>query len=152
MTEPSYSGTEVIKDYGKKQVETGALIVYTSADSVFQIAAHEDVVPLEDLYHYCKIARKILTGEYGVGRVIARPFTGEYPNYVRTANRHDFSLVSPADTMLDVLEKNGFDTISIGKIYDIFAGKGIQKSVPTKENKDGVGRWFELQKEDFNGI
>lgn len=147
-----YSGTEVIKDYGKKQVETGALIVYTSADSVFQIAAHEDVVPLEDLYHYCKIARKILTGEYGVGRVIARPFTGEYPNYVRTANRHDFSLVSPADTMLDVLEKNGFDTISIGKIYDIFAGKGIQKSVPTKENKDGVGRWFELQKEDFNGI
>lgn len=147
-----YSGTEVIKDYGKEQVETGALIVYTSADSVFQIAAHEDVVPLEELYDYCRIARKILVGEHGVGRVIARPFTGEYPNYVRTANRHDFSLVPPADTMLDVLERNGFDTISIGKIYDIFAGKGIQKSTPTKGNTDGIGRWFEQQKEDFNGI
>lgn len=147
-----YSGTEVIKDYGKEQVETGALIVYTSADSVFQIAAHEDVVPLEELYDYCRIARKILVEEHGVGRVIARPFTGEYPNYVRTANRHDFSLVPPADTMLDVLERNGFDTISIGKIYDIFAGKGIQKSTPTKGNTDGIGRWFEQQKEDFNGI
>lgn len=147
-----YSGTEVIKDYGKEQVETGALIVYTSADSVFQIAAHEDVVPLEELYDCCRIARKILVGEHGVGRVIARPFTGEYPNYVRTANRHDFSLVPPADTMLDVLERNGFDTISIGKIYDIFAGKGIQKSTPTKGNTDGIGRWFEQQKEEFDGI
>ena len=147
-----YSGTEVIKDYGKEQVETGALIVYTSADSVFQIAAHEDVVPLEELYNYCRIARKILVGEHGVGRVIARPFTGEYPNYVRTANRHDFSLIPPKDTMLDILDENGFDTISIGKIYDIFAGKGIQKSIPTKGNTDGIRRWFEEQKEDFNGI
>lgn len=147
-----YSGTEVIKDYGKEQVETGALIVYTSADSVFQIAAHEDVVPLEELYNYCRIARKILVGEHGVGRVIARPFIGEYPNYVRTANRHDFSLIPPKDTMLDVLDKNGFDAISIGKIYDIFAGRGIKKSIPTKGNTDGIGCWFEEQKEDFNGI
>lgn len=147
-----YSGTEVIAEYGKEHVETGALIVYTSADSVFQIAAHEDIVPVEELYRYCETARKILTGKHGVGRVIARPFTGEYPNYVRTPRRHDFSLVPPADTMLDVLEKEGFDTISIGKIYDIFAGKGIKKSTPTKGNTDGIQRLFEAQESDFNGI
>ena len=147
-----YSGTEVIKEYGKEHVETGDLIVYTSADSVFQIAAHESVVPVEELYRYCKIAREILTGKHGVGRVIARPFTGEYPNYERTPKRHDFSLVPPSDTMLDVLKRNHFDVISIGKIYDIFAGKGINKSTPTKGNTDGIKRWFEQQKEDFNGI
>ena len=145
-----YSGTEVIKEYGKEHVETGDLIVYTSADSVFQIAAHESVVPVEELYRYCKIAREILTGKHGVGRVIARPFTGEYPNYERTPKRHDFSLVPPSDTMLDVLERNHFDVIS--KIYDIFAGKGINKSTPTKGNTDGIKRWFEQQEEDFNGI
>ena len=138
-----YSGTEVIKEYGKEHVETGDLIVYTSADSVFQIAAHESVVPVEELYRYCKIAREILTGKHGVGRVIARPFTGEYPNYERTPKRHDFSLV---------LKRNHFDVISIGKIYDIFAGKGISKSISTKGNTDGIKRLFEQQEEDFNGI
>ena len=138
-----YSGTEVIKEYGKEHVETGDLIVYTSADSVFQIAAHESVVPVEELYRYCKIAREILTGKHGVGRVIARPFTGEYPNYERTPKRHDFSLVPPSDTMLDVLKRNHFDVISIGKIYDIFAGKGISKSISTKGNTDGIKRLFE---------
>lgn len=147
-----YSGTEVIADYGKEHVETGKLIVYTSADSVFQIAAHEDVVPVETLYRYCKIARSLLVGEHGVGRVIARPFTGEYPNYIRTPRRHDFSLVPPGTTMLDVLKDKGFDTISIGKIYDIFAGKGIEKSIPTKGNTDGIGRMLAMQKVDFNGI
>ena len=147
-----YSGTEVIKEYGKEHVETGDLIVYTSADSVFQIAAHESVVPVEELYRYCKIAREILTGKHGVGRVIARPFTGEYPNYERTPKRHDFSLVPPSDTMLDVLKRNHFDVISIGKIYDIFAGKGISKSISTKGNTDGIKRLFEQQEEDFNGI
>ena len=143
-----YSGTEVIKEYGKEHVETGDLIVYTSADSVFQIAAHESVVPVEELYRYCKIAREILTGKHGVGRVIARPFTG----YERTPKRHDFSLVPPSDTMLDVLKRNHFDVISIGKIYDIFAGKGISKSISTKGNTDGIKRLFEQQEEDFNGI
>ena len=117
-----YSGTEVIKDFGKEHVDTGALIVYTSADSVFQIAAHEDVVPVKELYRYCEIARKILTGKYGVGRVIARPFVGSYPDFVRTDNRHDFSLTPPGDTMLDLIKRKGLDTIGVGKIYDIFNG------------------------------
>lgn len=147
-----YSGTEVIEKYGKEHVETGALIVYTSADSVFQIAAHEDVVPVEELYRYCEIARNILTGEHGVGRVIARPFTGEYPNYVRTPRRHDFSLVPPKTIMMDVIQEKGLDTISIGKIYDIFAGKGVSKSIPTKGNTDGINRLFEAQEMDFNGL
>lgn len=118
-----YSGTEVIKDFGKEHMETGALIVYTSADSVFQIAAHEDIVPIEKLYEYCEIAREMLQGDWGVGRVIARPFEGEYP-FKRTSRRHDYSLTPPKPTMLDLLKKNGFDTISIGKIYDIFAEIG----------------------------
>lgn len=147
-----YSGTEVIKKYGREHVETGKLIVYTSADSVFQIAAHEDVVPVEELYKYCKIAREMLTGKHGVGRVIARPFTGEAPNFVRTPRRHDFSLVPPSDTMLDELKDNGFDTISIGKIYDIFAGKGLTQSIPTQGNTEGIQRMFEMQQKDFNGI
>ena len=109
-------------------------------------------MPVEELYRYCKIAREILTGKHGVGRVIARPFTGEYPNYERTPKRHDFSLVPPSDTMLDVLKRNHFDVISIGKIYDIFAGKGISKSISTKGNTDGIKRLFEQQEEDFNGI
>ncbi|MGI6069221.1 MAG: phosphopentomutase [Blautia sp.] len=147
-----YSGTEVIAEYGKQHVETGDLIVYTSADSVFQIAAHEDVVPVEQLYEYCRIAREILTGEHGVGRVIARPFAGEYPEYYRTPRRHDFSLIPPGDTILDVLERNGYDTISIGKIFDIFAGKGIRESIPTKNNADGIDRLLEMQKRDFHGL
>ena len=118
----------------------------------FQIAAHEEVVPLDDLYHYCKIARKILKGEHGVGRVIARPFVGEYPDYKRTPHRHDFSLIPPKTTMLDCLCEAGLDTIGIGKIYDIFAGKGIQKTTSIVNNTDGMRKTLETLKEDFNGI
>ena len=146
-----YSGTEVIKDYGEEHIRTGKLIVYTSADSVFQIAAHEDVVPTETLYEYCTIARGLLTGEHAVGRVIARPFAGEYPFY-RTPDRHDFSLVPPRQTMLDLLKKNGFDVISVGKIYDIFAGKGITEKHLTKDNDDGMKTLSMLVKKDFNGL
>lgn len=146
-----YSGTEVIKDYGEEHIKTGALIVYTSADSVFQIAAHEEVVPVKELYRYCEIAREILVGDHGVGRVIARPFTGEYP-FTRTANRHDFSLVPPKDTMLDLLKNSGYETVSVGKIYDIFAGKGLSESNRTVSNANGMEVTLELQKRDFNGL
>ncbi|MGN0744666.1 MAG: phosphopentomutase [Christensenellales bacterium] len=146
-----YSGTEVIKDFGKESVETGALIVYTSADSVFQIAAHEDVVPVHTLYEYCEIARDILQGEHGVGRVIARPFTGEWP-YARTSNRHDFSLVPPRTTMLDLLKESGFATISVGKIYDIFAGKSVSESNRTTSNTHGMEVTLDIQKRDFEGL
>ncbi len=146
-----YSGTEVIKDYGEEHIKTGALIVYTSADSVFQIAAHEEVVPVKELYRYCEIAREILVGDHGVGRVIARPFTGEYP-FTRTANRHDFSLVPPKETMLDLLKNSGYETISVGKIYDIFAGKGLSESNRTCSNANGMEVTLELQKRDFNGL
>jgi phosphopentomutase len=146
------SGTEAIAEYGQQHVASGDLIVYTSADSVFQVAAHESIVPLEQLYHYCKIAREILTGPHGVGRVIARPFTGDDPNFVRTTNRHDYSLVPSKDTMLDILGQHGYDTISVGKIFDIFAGKGITRSLPTKGNTDGINKTLELQSEDFNGL
>lgn len=147
-----YSGTEVIKDYGRQHIKEKALIVYTSADSVFQIAAHEDVVPVEELYRVCEIARNILQGEHGVGRVIARPFTGEYPNYVRTSNRHDFSLKPPKDTMLDIMMRNGLDTIGVGKINDIFAGKGISEFVRTSGNTDGMEKTSEYLNKDFKGI
>ena len=146
-----YSGTEVIKDYGKEHIETGALIVYTSADSVFQIAAHEDIVPIETLYEYCHIAREMLKGKDGVGRVIARPFEGEYP-FKRTPRRHDYSLLPPKDTMLDYLEKANFDTIGIGKIYDIFAGKGIKETTSIVNNVDGMEKTIALQDKDFTGI
>ena len=119
-----YSGTEVIKDYGREHVATGNLIVYTSADSVFQIAAHESVVPPEQLYEYCRIARRLLRGKYGVGRVIARPFEGEWP-FSRTPRRHDFSLEPPEKTMLDAVKDAGQDVIAVGKIHDIFAGEGM---------------------------
>ena len=146
-----YSGTDVIRDYGKEMVETGALIVYTSADSVFQIAAHESVIPVEQLYEYCKIAREMLQGDLGVGRVIARPFEGEWP-YKRTSRRHDFSLVPPKDTMLDVLSGNGFDVLSVGKIIDIFAEKGITEFVRTANNEEGIERTLENLDKDFNGL
>ena len=146
-----YSGTEVIKDYGKESIETGALIVYTSADSVFQIAAHEDYVPVPELYGYCEIAREILQGEHGVGRVIARPFTGEWP-YTRTPNRHDYSLVPPHTTMLDVLKQHGLATISVGKIYDIFAGKSVSESNRTTSNTNGMEVTLDIQKRDFEGL
>lgn len=146
-----YSGTEVIKDYGEEHIKTGALIVYTSADSVFQIAAHEEIIKLEELYKYCEIARKLLTGKNGVGRVIARPFTGTYP-FTRTSNRHDYSLLPPDKTMLDLLKEKGFDVISVGKIYDIFAGMGITMSIRTKDNNDGMRVTSEMQKKDFTGL
>lgn len=147
-----YSGTKVIMDYGRQHVETGDLIVYTSADSVFQIAAHEDVVPVEKLYEYCEAARLMLKGKHAVGRVIARPFTGEYPDYTRTTRRHDFSLKPPADTMLDVINGAGLDSIAVGKIYDIFAGRGITEFYRTTGNHDGMNRTLELQKKDFHGL
>ena len=147
-----YSGTKVIADYGREMVETGALIVYTSADSVFQIAAHEDIVPPEQLYEYCRIARRILQGEHGVGRVIARPFTGEYPNYTRTARRHDFSLEPPAPTLLDHLKEARLDAIGIGKIHDIFAGRGLTATVYTQGNGEGMERTLQYLTQDFRGL
>lgn len=147
-----YSGTEVIRDYGDEHVRSGRLIVYTSADSVFQIAAHEDVVPVETLYEYCKTARGILQGEHGVGRVIARPFIGADGSYTRTAGRHDFSLEPPSVTMLDQLKNAGRDVISVGKIKDIFAGRGITEYVYTKGNAEGIDRTLEYMKRDFEGL
>lgn len=147
-----YSGTDVIRDYGRHHEKTGDLIVYTSADSVFQVAAHEDIVKVDDLYRYCEIARDILKGEHGVGRVIARPFVGVYPDYKRTSNRHDYSLVPPETTMLDELTKNGIDVVAIGKINDIFAGKGIKEFVRTKNNEDGISRTIEVINKDFEGL
>lgn len=148
----AYSGTKVLEDYGLKHVETGDLIVYTSADSVFQVAAHEAVVPVEQLYEYCAAAREIMTGDYGVGRIIARPFRGDYPHFTRTVNRHDFSLEPPGVTMLDILSQNGLDTIGVGKIFDIFAGRGISRTVRTKGNRDGMEQTIRLQGEDFHGL
>lgn len=146
-----YSGTDVIRDYGKEHIETGKLIVYTSADSVFQIAAHEDIVPIDELYKYCEIAREILQGEHGVGRVIARPFIGSEGNFTRTSNRHDFSLL-PADNMLDALVAAKYETYGIGKIYDIFAGKGVEHTQRTKNNIEGMEKSIELLKKDFTGL
>ena len=147
-----YSGTQVIQDYGDEHVKTGALIVYTSADSVFQIAAHEEVVPVEELYRDCEIARQMLQGDLGVGRVIARPFIGTSGNYTRTSRRHDFSLEPPQDTMLDVLKEAEYDVIGVGKINDIFAGKGITEFVRTQDNADGIEKTLEYMERDFNGL
>lgn len=148
-----YSGTAVIQEYGKQHMETGDLIVYTSADSVFQIAAHEEIVPPELLYEYCHIAREILQGEHGVGRVIARPFTGTAETgFVRTSRRHDFSLLPPAPTMLDVLKEAGKDVIAVGKIWDIFAGQGITEHVFTAGNEEGIQRTLEYLDRDFEGL
>jgi phosphopentomutase len=147
-----YSGTDVIRDYGKAHVDSGDLIVYTSADSVFQIAAHEDIVPIEQLYEYCEMAREMLVGEHGVGRVIARPFEGEYPDYKRTPKRHDFSILPPKNTMLTDLQEHNFDVIAVGKIKDIFAGKGITEFVYTKNNNEGIDRTLEYLDKDFNGL
>lgn len=146
-----YSGTAVIRDYGKAHLETGDLIIYTSADSVFQIAAHEKIVPVEQLYAYCRIARDILQGKHAVGRVIARPFTGEWP-FTRTSRRHDFSLTPPDDTMLDVLQNAGLDVIGVGKIYDIFAGKGLRAPLPTTGNNDGMEKTMQLLYKPFHGL
>ncbi len=147
-----WSGTEVIQAYGDEHVKTGDLIVYTSADSVFQIAAHEDVVPLETLYEYCRIARRQLQGKHGVGRVIARPFVGTSGNYRRTSNRHDFSLEPPKETMLDAIKAAGLSSIAVGKIQDIFAGRGTTEHVYNKSNADGLDHAMDYAGQDFHGL
>lgn len=148
-----YSGTEVIRDYGEEHLKTGALIVYTSADSVFQIAANEAVVPLQQLYGYCETARELLTGDWAVGRVIARPFEGTCAaNFKRTPNRHDYSLPPPAPTVLDGVKQAGKQVIAVGKINDIFAGCGITEAIKTKSNAEGMQLTLELAKRDFEGI
>ena len=146
-----YSGTDVIRDYGEEHLKTGKLIVYTSADSVFQIAAHEDLVPVETLYKYCEIAREILQGEHGVGRVIARPFNDVYP-FKRTPRRHDYSLLPPKKTVPSVLKNRGYSVISVGKIFDIFAGQGFTESNPTVSNDDGMEKTLSIIERDFNGL
>ena len=146
-----YSGTDVIRDFGREQVETDALIVYTSADSVFQIAAHEDVVPPELLYEYCRIARELLVGDHGVARVIARPFEGAWP-YQRTSRRHDFSLEPTGTTILDRLVAEGKEVLSVGKIYDIFAGRGTTDHVLTTGNPDGIEKTLAWMDRDFEGL
>lgn len=147
-----YSGTDVIRDYGEEHMKTGKPIIYTSADSVLQIAAHEEIIPLKELYDICAKAREVMTGDHAVGRVIARPFVGEPGNFTRTANRHDFSLSAPSSTMLDLLKNEGYDVISIGKIYDLFAGRGLTESNPTKGNTDGINKTIEMMDHDFNGL
>ena len=148
-----YSGTQVIHDYGREQEETGGLIVYTSADSVLQIAANEADVPVERLYGYCRVAREIMQGEHGVGRIIARPYVGSYPNYERTAHRHDFSLDPTGDTMMDALVRQGHEVIAVGKISDIFAGRGVTRSTGVNEsNADGMEKTLRIQQEDFTGL
>ena len=148
-----YSGTQVIHDYGREQEETGGLIVYTSADSVLQIAANEADVPVERLYDYCRAAREIMQGEHGVGRIIARPYVGSYPNYERTAHRHDFSLDPTGDTMMDALVRQGHEVIAVGKISDIFAGRGVTRSTGVNENNaDGMEKTLRIQQEDFTGL
>ena len=148
-----YSGTDVIKDYGERHLETGELIVYTSADSVFQIAAHEDKVKIEELYRYCEIARGILVGEHAVGRVIARPFVGENKhNFTRTSNRRDFSVTPPCDTMLDIIKNSGRQVIGIGKIGDIFGGKGLTEKIKTKSDNDGMDKLIGVMDREFDGL
>jgi len=147
-----WSGTAVIEEYGAEHMRTGDLIVYTSADSVFQIAAHEDIVPPEQLYEYCRIARKLLQGKHGVGRVIARPFIGTPGSFKRTANRHDFSLEPPRDTLLDAVQNAGLASIGVGKIYDIFAGKGVSEHVYNKSNADGMAHTLRYAQQDFTGL
>jgi len=146
-----YSGTEVIKDFGEEHRKTGALIVYTSADSVFQIAAHEEIVPIEELYRYCEVARRLCTGKFGVGRVIARPFEGEYP-FSRTSRRHDYSLEPPKATMLNYISGAGKEVLAVGKINDIFAGSGVTDMVRTVSNADGIDKTLSWMERDFNGI
>ena len=148
-----YSGTDVIRDYGEEHMKTGALIVYTSADSVFQIAANEAIVPVEKLYEICAQARELLNGKYGVGRVIARPFVGDCAaNFTRTPRRHDYSLVPPHDTMLDAILAAGKQTIGVGKIHDIFAGRGMTEFVYTTGNTDGLAKTMAYADKEFTGL
>lgn len=148
-----YSGTDVIRDYGEEHMKTGALIVYTSADSVFQIAANEAIVPLDDLYNYCAIARELLVGDLAVGRVIARPFIGtDATNFKRTPNRHDYSLLPPGKTILDAVSQSCRDVISVGKISDIFAGKGVTRKVISRNNTEGMEEAISLAQSNFEGL
>jgi len=148
-----YSGTDVIRDYGQEQLSTGKWIVYTSADSVFQVAAHEELIPLEELYDACHKAREILKGKHGVGRVIARPFVGDSANgFTRTANRHDYSLEPPAKTLLDAVKEAGLASIGVGKIYDIFAGRGTTEHVYNKSNANGMEHTARYAQQDFTGL
>ena len=148
-----YSGTDVIRDYGQEQLDTGKWIVYTSADSVFQVAAHEDLIPLEELYDACHKARQILRGKHGVGRVIARPYVGTAKEgFRRTPNRHDYSLEPPAKTMLDAVKEAGLDSLAVGKIYDIFAGQGTTDHVYNKSNQDGMQHTVDYAARDFHGL
>ncbi|WFD09013.1 phosphopentomutase [Tepidibacter hydrothermalis] len=146
------SGTAILDELGEQHMKTGEVIVYTSADSVFQIAAHEEIVPLDELYKMCKIARKIMMGDNALARIIARPFVGEPGNFTRTANRRDFSLDPSADTILDNIKESGQDVIAVGKIEDIFNGKGITEAVHTKSNMDGVDQTIEYMKKDNKGF
>ena len=147
-----YSGTAVIEDYGREHLDTGALIVYTSADSVLQIAAHEEKIPVEELYDICRTAREIMQGEHAVGRIIARPFVGEPGHFTRTANRHDFSLTPPHDTAMNLLAKAGRDVIAVGKINDIFNGSGVTEKILTKGNTDGLEKTTAVLQRDFDGF
>ena len=148
-----YSGTDVIRDYGQEHLDTGKWIVYTSADSVFQVAAHEELVPLEELYEACHKARNILRGKHGVGRVIARPFVGDAVNgFKRTSNRHDYSLEPPAETVLDAIKASGKASIAVGKIHDIFAGIGTTEHVYNKSNANGLEHTDHYAQQDFEGL
>ena len=148
-----YSGTDVIRDYGQEHLDTGKWIVYTSADSVFQVAAHEELVPLEELYEACHKARNILRGKHGVGRVIARPFVGDKENgFKRTSNRHDYSLEPPKTTMLDAIKEAGLASIAVGKIHDIFAGYGDTEFVFNKSNANGMEHALHYANQDFTGL
>ena len=147
-----WSGTEVINEYGEQHMKTGDLIVYTSADSVFQIAAHEEIVPPEKLYEYCRIARALLQGKHGVGRVIARPFVGQPGAFKRTANRHDFSLEPPRKTLLDALKDAGKASIGVGKIHDIFAGQGLTEYVYNQSNANGMEHTDHYAAMDWEGL
>ena len=148
-----YSGTDVIRDYGQEHLDSGKWIVYTSADSVFQVAAHEELVPLEELYEACRKARAILRGKHGVGRVIARPFVGNAADgFRRTSNRHDFSLEPPKQTMLDAISQAGLDCLAVGKIHDIFAGQGDTEHIFNKSNADGMAHTMDYAKRDFTGL
>ena len=148
-----YSGTEVLDDYGPGQMETGDLIIYTSADPVLQIAAHEEVIPLEELYRICEYVREITKDEpYMIGRIIARPYLGEPGNFKRTSNRHDYALDPFGKTVLDSLKNNGKDVIAVGKINDIFNGQGITETVRTKSNMDGVDQLLNVMDKDFTGL
>ncbi|WP_341412596.1 phosphopentomutase [Clostridium aceticum] len=146
------SGTAIIEELGEEHLKTGYPIVYTSADSVFQIAAHEEVIPIEELYKMCRIAREIMMGDHAVARIIARPFVGTLGSFNRTSNRRDFSLNPPGETVLDIAKREGFDVIAVGKIEDIFNGQGITEAVHTEDNMDGIDQTINYLNKENKGI